>query len=324
VLDAGLELSYPARPTLDGLPRPSAMKTFHVDCELDYDVVRQSVFVFNLGAASTPHQRVIAEEMVVGPGVVLDEFFDEVGHNRFHRANVAPGSFSIRYRATVELEPPWTDTAAQEIALANLPGRVLSYLQSSRYCEVESTYAFALRRFGGILAGYGRVQAICEWIRTNVDYLIGSSTVTSGARDVLANRAGVCRDFAHLGITLCRALNIPARFVTAYTQYEDPPPDFHAVFEAFLGDRWHLFDPTGLAPVEDLVRIGTGRDASDVSFSTFFGAATLRRLSPLVAVAAPGELLASLQTPTSGIVMDAVSAPMAQPWTLPSGASPAS
>ena len=300
------------------------MKTFHVDCELEYDVVRQSVFVFNLGAASTPRQRILAEELVASPNVVIDEFFDEVGHNRFHRANVGPGRFSIRYRATVELDPPWIDTNANEIALADLPGRVLSYLQSSRYCEVESTYAFALRRFGGILAGYGRVQAICEWIRSNVDYLIGSSTVTSGARDVLANRAGVCRDFAHLGITLCRSLNIPARFVTAYTQYEDPPPDFHAVFEAFLGDRWHLFDSTGLAPVEDLVRIGTGRDASDVSFSTFFGAAMLRRLSPLVSVAAPGELLASLQTPTSGIVIDPTANATPQPWPLPSGGVPPS
>ena len=297
------------------------MKAFHVDCELDYEVVGQSVFVFNLGAASTPHQRVLAEVLDVGTGVVVDEFFDEVGHNRFHRANVAPGSFSIRYRATVELDPPWTDTAAQERPLADLPGRVLSYLQSSRYCEVESTYAFALRRFGGILAGYGRVQAICEWIRANVDYQVGSSTVTSGARDVLANRAGVCRDFAHLGITLCRALNIPARFVTAYTIYEDPPPDFHAVFEAFLGDRWHVFDPTGLAHVDDLVRIGTGRDASDVSFSTFFGAAVLKRLSPLVAPAAPGEVLAQLQTPSSGIVIDAYAAPTIQTSPLPPNAS---
>jgi len=292
------------------------MKAFHVDCELDYEIARQSVFVFNLGAASTPRQRVIAETFDVGAGVVLDEFFDEVGHNRFHRANVAPGNFVIRYRATVALDPLRVDTAAREIALADLPGRVLSYLQSSRYCEVESTYAFALRRFGGVLAGYGRVQAICEWIRTNVDYLVGSSTVTSGARDVLANRAGVCRDFAHLGITLCRALNIPARFVTAYTRYQDPPPDFHAVFEAFLGDRWHVFDPTGLAVVEDLVRIGTGRDASDVSFATLFGAAMLRRLSPLVALAAPGESLASLQTPASGMLMDP--APGASAYAPPS------
>jgi transglutaminase-like putative cysteine protease len=157
------------------------------------------------------------------------------------------------------------------------------------------------------------VQTICEWIRTNVDYLIGSSTVTSGARDVLANRAGVCRDFAHLGITLCRALNIPARFVTAYTRYAEPPPDFHAVFEAYLGDGWQLFDPTGLSVTDQLIRIGTGRDASDVSFSTFFGTAKLRRLSPLVAVAQEGETLAELQTPTSGIVMDLGSGAAAQP-----------
>jgi transglutaminase-like putative cysteine protease len=279
------------------------LTTFHVDCELDYEVQRQSVFVFNLAAAATPHQRVIAEYLSTSPQVRVDQFYDEIGHNRFYRANVAPGDFSVRYRATVALDPRATDRNAIELPLAELPGDVLSYLQSSRYCEVESTYAFALRRFGGVLAGYGRVQHVCEWIRTNVDYLVGSSTVTSGARDVLANRAGVCRDFAHLGITLCRALNIPARFVTAYTRYAEPPPDFHAVFEAYLGDRWHLFDATGLAVTDDLVRIGTGRDASDVSFSTFFGTATLRRLSPLVAVASGDETLAELQTPTSGIVI---------------------
>jgi transglutaminase-like putative cysteine protease len=210
----------------------------------------------------------------------------------------------VRYLATVEVLPAPVDLYAAELPLAQLPGYVLSYLQSSRYCEVEKTYGFALRQFGGILAGYGRVRSICDWIKDNVDYLIGSSTVTSGAHDVLASRAGVCRDFAHVGITVCRALNIPARFVTAYTRYVDPPPDFHAVFEAYLGDRWYLFDATGLAPISDLIRIGTGRDASDVSFSTFFGSARMRRLSPLVAVAGEGESLVTLQTPTSGMLLE--------------------
>jgi transglutaminase-like putative cysteine protease len=280
------------------------MTTFHIDCELDYEVRAQSVFVFNLAVASTASQRVVAERLTTTGDSRVDEFLDEIGHNRFHRINVAPGDFSVRYLATVEVDPPESGAGAVELPLAELPGSVLSYLQSSRYCEVEPTYGFALRRFGGILAGYGRVQAICEWIKGNVDYLVGSSTVTSGARDVLANRAGVCRDFAHLGITLCRALNIPARFVTAYTRYVDPPPDFHAVFEAYLGDRWHLFDATGLSAPEDLIRIGTGRDASDVSFSTFFGSAHMRRLSPLVAPAGPGEALVTLQTPTSGIIIE--------------------
>ena len=280
------------------------MTTFHVDCEIDYEVKSQSVFVFNLALDSTPHQRVLAESFSTTGAGRADEFRDEVGHNRFHRVNVPPGAFNVRYLATVEVQAPPSGEGAGELALIDLPGSVLSYLQSSRYCEVELTYGFALRRFGGILAGYGRVRSICDWIRTNVDYLIGSSTVTSGARDVLANRAGVCRDFAHLGITLCRSLNIPARFVTAYTRYADPPPDFHAVFEAYLGGRWHPFDATGLADTSELIRIGTGRDASDVSFATFFGSARLTRLSPLVALAQPNETLVSLQTPTSGMLME--------------------
>ena len=143
--------------------------------------------------------------------------------------------------------------------------------------------------------------AICEWVRENIDYQEGSSTLTSGAHEILANRAGVCRDFAHVSIAFCRAPHIPARFVTAYTRYRDPPQDFHAVMEAFLGDRWYLFDPTGLAEVSDLVRIGTGRDASDVPFATFFGSARLRRLSPLVKRASGAETLVSLQTADAGI-----------------------
>jgi transglutaminase-like putative cysteine protease len=280
------------------------MTLFHVDCELSYTVRKQSVFVFNLGAASNDCQRIVAETFSTTPALIVDEFLDEVGHNRFHRVDVPEGPFDVRYLATVNVEVPPPDPGARELRLAELPGSVLSYLQSSRYCEVEKTYGFALRRFGHVPAGYGRVQAICEWIKGNVDYLVGSSTVTSGAREVLANRAGVCRDFAHLGITLCRALNIPARFVTAYTRYVDPPPDFHAVFEAYLGDRWHLFDATGLAPISDLIRIGTGRDASDVSFATFFGSAHLWRLSPLVAPAGHGEALVELQTPTAGMLLE--------------------
>lgn len=280
------------------------MNVFHVDCELDYEVRTQSVFVFNLGAATTSHQRVLAEVFSTTGTLPVDEFYDEGGHNRFHRVNVPPGYFAARYLATVEVVPPDPDPNAAEIPLAELPGNVLSYLHSSRYCEVESAYGFALRRFGDIPGGYGRVGSICEWIKSNVDYLIGSSNVTSGTRDVLATRAGVCRDFAHLGITLCRALNIPARFVTGYTHYRDPPPDFHAVFEAYVGNRWNLFDATGLAPVSELVRIGTGRDASDVSFATFFGSARMKRLSPLVALAGEGETLARLQTATSGILME--------------------
>ena len=127
-------------------------------------------------------------------------------------------------------------------------------------------------------------------------------------RDALATNAGVCRDFAHIAIAFCRAMNIPARLVTGYAKYADPPPDFHAVFEVYLDGAWHLFDPTELSPVADLVRIGTGRDASEVAFATFFGAARLRYLSPLVERAGdwhPAHSLVPLQQPGAGILLAA-------------------
>jgi transglutaminase-like putative cysteine protease len=279
------------------------IKTFHIDCELDYDVAQPTLFVFNLAVASTQTQRIIAETVTTSSDATMDEFRDEAGHNRFFRLDVAPGQFNIRYLAKVEVETPELDTFAPETPLAKVPGASLSYVQSSRYCEVEAIFSFACRKFAKLPTGYQRVLAICQWVKEHIDYLEGSSTLTSGAHEVLANRAGVCRDFAHVSIAFCRALNIPARFVTAYTKYQDPPQDFHAVIEAFLGDDWYLFDPTGLAAVSDLIRIGTGRDASEVPFATFFGSARLRRLSPLVEPARGLEILVHLQAPGAGILL---------------------
>jgi transglutaminase-like putative cysteine protease len=279
------------------------MKTYHIDCELEYDVAQQTVFVFNLGVASTQTQRIIAETISTSSDATIDEFSDEGGHNRFHRLDVPPGQITVRYLATVEVQAAEVNCSAPAVPLARLPGALLSYVQTSRYCEVEAVFSFACRKFANSPNGYQRVLAICQWVNENIDYQEGSSTLTSGAHEILANRAGVCRDFAHVSIAFCRALNIPARFVTAYTKYRDPPQDFHAVIEAYLGDRWYLFDPTGLAKLSDLVRIGTGRDASDVPFATFFGAARLRRLSPLVEPAMGTETLVSLQSRGAGILL---------------------
>jgi transglutaminase-like putative cysteine protease len=121
------------------------------------------------------------------------------------------------------------------------------------------------------------VRAIEEWIRHNILYKPGSTHSTTTAHEVFEQKAGVCRDFAHLGITFCRALNIPARLVVGYVWFDEPPQDFHAVFEAWLDGRWVLFDPTGMAPVDRLVRIGTGRDAKDVAFATMFGCLRMTR-----------------------------------------------
>ncbi len=129
-----------------------------------------------------------------------------------------------------------------------------------------------LRLFGGKCPrDLRRVRAIEEWIHGDMVYRPGSSDSNTSAQQIFEQRAGVCRDFAHLGITFCRALNIPARIVVGYVWFDDPPQDFHALFEAWLDGVWVLFDPTGMAPVDRLVRIGTGRDAKDVAFATFFG-----------------------------------------------------
>lgn len=281
------------------------MTTFQVDCELEYAVAAQTAFVFNLAAPDDHRQRVIEECVELDPPLPWDELREPGTQNRFIRADVSPGEFRIRYLAAVEVTAEAPETQATEVPIASLPGEAFAYLRASRYCEVEAIFNLACRLFGAMPPGYSRVAALCRWIRENIDYAIGTSTPAYSARDVLAQRVGVCRDFAHLAIAFCRALNIPARFVTGYARYADPPPDFHAVFEAFLGGHWQLFDPTELSPTRDLVRIGTGRDASEVPFATFFGAARLRRLSPQVQAATGGAVLARLQTPTSGILLAA-------------------
>jgi transglutaminase-like putative cysteine protease len=281
------------------------MKSFNIDCELEYDVVQQTVFIFNVAVPTTSEQRVRCEAIVPSPDFAVDEFSDAGGANRFLRVNVAPGRFSMRYLAAVDVDPPVVAPDAERVPLAAVAPEAIPYLLSSRYCEAEQLFALACGEFANIAPGYAQVEAVCAWIRANIAYRVGTSSPTTTACNVLANRAGVCRDFAHLAVALCRALNIPARFVTGYARYEEPPQDFHAVFDAYLDGRWHLFDPTQLAPIDSIVRIGVGRDAGDVAFATFFGAARLRRLSPLVEPCASVAPLARLQTPTSGVVLAA-------------------
>jgi transglutaminase-like putative cysteine protease len=123
--------------------------------------------------------------------------------------------------------------------------------------------------------GYARVDEICEWINRHINYVPGTTNASSTACDVLLQRTGVCRDFAHVGIALCRSLCIPARYVSGYAAGLEPQ-DFHGCFEAFLGNRWYLFDATRKAPVDGFVRIGFGRDAADVPVANIVGLALLQ------------------------------------------------
>ena len=147
--------------------------------------------------------------------------------------------------------------------------------------------------------GYDRVEAIRQWVQRRTKFQVGSSHPSTSAMDTLQCGAGVCRDFAHLMIGVCRALNIPARFATGIDYGADPalgPTDFHCYVEAFLGDRWYLFDPTGISPRSGLIRIGTGRDASDVAFATIFG--TVQWTMPRISIRAHEDEANGIVVPT--------------------------
>jgi len=174
------------------------------------------------------------------------------------------------------------DPQAQELPIADLPDELLHNLNPTRFCESDHLSQETQAMFGHWPRGLSRVQAVVEWIHQNIAYQIGTTNALTTARDVLANRTGVCRDFAHLGVTFCRALNIPARLVVGYARFDDPPPDFHAMFEAYLGGRWVMFDATYMSPIDNLVRVATGRDAKDVAFATIYGPATMRAMAPLI------------------------------------------
>jgi transglutaminase-like putative cysteine protease len=244
---------------------------FQLRSELQYEIASLTTLILNIEAQRTDRQRILSEVFTVSPEVPVDAHeVDETG-NRYRRMLLPPGSYSIAYTAEVESAPAISDVGnIPQAPIEQLPFDVMNYLYPSRYCQSDKLARFAWRQFGDIADGYEKVTAICNWIHDNVDYLEGSSDSSTSAYDTFTLRAGVCRDFAHLGITFARALGIPARFVSAYA-FELVPQDFHAVFEAYLDGRWFLFDATRLCPLDGILKIAVGRDAADSAFATFFG-----------------------------------------------------
>jgi transglutaminase-like putative cysteine protease len=274
----------PETPALDAAER----RTFNVDCELSYELPQATDFLFLIHALNGMDQQVLSESLQVRPEVPTHLFADPTVGHRFMRLQLPAGQATVHYKATVARVTAAPDTSAAEHPFAELPDALLHNLSPTRYCESDLLGPAALKLFGKLPPGYGRVAAVSDWIHDNIDYRLGSTTATSTARDVFVQRAGVCRDFAHLAVTFCRALNIPARLVVGYAIFDEPPPDFHAVFEAYLGGRWVLFDPTRLCPLESMVRIAVGRDAKDVAFATMYGPATMLSMAPRIEQVAPG------------------------------------
>ncbi|MGJ7527223.1 transglutaminase-like domain-containing protein [Variovorax sp. GB1P17] len=247
------------------------MHLSHIDAQLDYEVVAPAHMLLNIEAARSGAQAVVSEVLSIEPPTEMQVFCDESSGNRFIRFDAQPGPLKIRYKASVQRAHVAVPIDLREVPVSEVPDEVLHYMMPTRYCESDLMSRCAQQLFGELPPGIGRVQAIVDWIHESIAYEPGSSDSTTTAREVFVERAGVCRDFAHLGITFCRALNIPARLVVGYVWFDEPPQDFHAVFEAWLGGQWVLFDATRMAPVDRLVRVGTGRDAKDVAFCTIFG-----------------------------------------------------
>lgn len=247
---------------------------FSLGCSLVYRVKSPTPFVFNFEAARFDAQTVREERLQLIPKTSIERWTMPESGNRYLRVLAEPGELHVRYEAEIELSPRLEDPdVVTEISAGQLPFEVLTHLYPSRYCQSDKLTRFAGRTFRDLPPGYHRVNGVCNWIRDNVDYVLGSSDLLTSAFDTVTQRVGVCRDFAHLGMALCRALGIPARYVSAYAWRLDPP-DFHAVFEAFLngpsGAGWYLFDPTRMSAPDALVRIGIGRDAAEVAFCTAY------------------------------------------------------
>jgi transglutaminase-like putative cysteine protease len=272
--------------------------------ELNYEIDKPGCdFIFSVHAAQTRHQTVVSESLVISQNLAPNQYTDPMTHTRFLRLQAFSGLLKLSYEATVDLNhysaPP---VHINEVPVASLPETVLPYIYPSRYCQSDQLLRLAANEFGHMRRGYSRVNAIRDWVMNHITFSSNSSNGHTTSVDTLVEEVGVCRDFAHLMIALCRAVNIPARFVTSIDFGADPglgPTDFHAYVEVYLGDRWYIFDPSGVAIPMGFVRICTGRDAADSAFATIFGG--VRGAAPVMHIEvvpnSHGELIAPQHVP---------------------------
>ena len=267
--------------------------------DLHYDVLGPADFIFNIHASRSRQQRVLSEAVVVDPPVAWRVDTVPPLGSRLLRLRAEPGPLDVRYVGTVEVRHHMAEPARVVARpIAELPTEAIRFLWPSRYCQADRLQQLAWREFGGLPPGHGQVDAVCRWVRSRIQFRPGTSTVETSALETLEQGVGVCRDFVHVTIALLRALNYPARFVTGVDYGADDslgPPDFHSYVEACIGERWWLFDPTGISPLTGLIRIGTGRDAADVAFATMFG--NVRGGAPKVAFAAADDPSAGIARP---------------------------
>ena len=253
-----------------------------VGCRFDYLAEVETPAVVVVEPHSSAHDTVLDAGWDDEP---LERYEDVYG-NVCRRLVLPPGVSSFSFRATVRVSPdPEGMPGAADVAarIEHLPSAQLHWLLPSRYCESDVLVDRAWEQFGQTPPNAARVQAVCDWIHDTIEYGVPTLPTTTTS-EVLGSGGGMCRDFAHLGVTFCRALGIPARYVSGYLPDIGipgpfPPMDFHAWFEVWLGERWWTFDARFNEPRIGRVPIGRGRDAADVAMVTTYGAASLERMT---------------------------------------------
>lgn len=250
-------------------------------CQLTYQTTENIAVIFMLRPQSGGAQAVLREDFTLSPQVPVVEFTDGYG-NLCQRVIMPAGEFhvSVRYQVkvadSIDVKP---DAPLTPVEM--LPTDVIQFLLPSRYCQSDRLSDRAKSIVGNLPPNYQQAQAIHDWVQREIRYVTDSSNASTSALETLESRCGVCRDFAHLGITLCRAMSIPARMVVGFL-HELEPMDLHAWFEAFIGGRWYTFDATQAQTKGNRIVIAYGRDAADVALATIFGAFSLTHMQVTV------------------------------------------
>ncbi len=252
-----------------------------VGCNLAYQTTVPTPVLFVLKPRLEGRVLVMQEKLSFGIGLPAYEFQDTHG-NITYRSMFMPGCNEIRHDALVAVSslPDSRVMSGQLLPVGQLPFELLRYTLPSRYCDSDKLMNFAWQQFGQVTHGLPRVQAICDWVHNNIEYRFMSGRSDLSASEVIQRTYGVCRDFAHVAIALCRAFNLPARYVTGHLPdigHVDPgtPMDFHAYCEVYLGQEWLTFDPRYNVPRIGRVKVAHGLDAVDGAFATIYGEANL-------------------------------------------------
>jgi transglutaminase-like putative cysteine protease len=241
-----------------------------VSSQITYQCQENIPLILMLRPQSGIGQQVVEEKFQLTAGVAFTEYEDIYG-NVCQRMLTPIGELTINASAVVETSPTIdVNSNSNAVSIEKLPENTLIYLLPSRYCESDKFLEMATEITQNFVTGYQKAEAIRQWIRQNITYEYGNSNASTSAVDINQTRIGVCRDFSHLGISLCRAISIPARMVVGYLHGLEPM-DLHAWYEVYLENQWFTFDATQEFPKGNRVVLAYGRDASDVAFATQFG-----------------------------------------------------